>query len=138
MAPGLLPLIGRNDNLRALAPEYIRAQHMLPDGLPVVVGQVQSHGSAGVVVPDLGLVDAVPVAPAGRRLEEVVDGRRDGAVAVRLGVPEGLDKVALFNVGLQAEFSNDLLRREAAAAGTVARGLRLDRRRCRQKGSGHA
>lgn len=126
VAPGLLPLPRRDNDLRALPTQHIGPEDVLPNRLPVVVGQVQAHGRPRVVVPNLGLVDAVPVAAGVLGLEQVVDGRRDGAVALQLSIAEGLGPPALLDVGLQAELVDDLLRREFAAGGQGGLVLRQD------------
>ncbi|KAK4135698.1 AIP3-domain-containing protein [Trichocladium antarcticum] len=121
VALGALPLPRGDDHLGLVALEDIGAQHNLAHAGAVVVGERQGEGRAGVVVPDLGGVDAVPERLADGALEEVVDGGAGGAVAVgRLDqqrVPEGLLEVALLRVGDEAELGDDLL------GGALADGL---------------
>lgn len=82
--------------------EHVGAQDVVPRGRAVVARELQHEGRAGVPVPDLGGVDAMPDGGRVRALEEVVDGRADGAVAGGAGqqrvVAEGLDVVASFHV----------------------------------------
>lgn len=108
--PSPLPLILRDDslgelNLTRLVPEQIVPEDVLPDGRAVIEREVQRQGRAGVPVPDLGGVDAVPVGELVGALQEVVDGGADGPVRARHqgGVPERLVEVPLLAAGRQVE-----------------------------------
>jgi hypothetical protein len=109
-ALGPLPLSGCYDNLRRLPMEDVRAQTRLPRRRAVVQRLRERQRRAGVVVPDLGRVDLVPVRPADGAFEEVVDGGADGAVAARHEgrVAERLNEVALLRIGRQVELGDDL------------------------------
>jgi hypothetical protein len=109
-ALGLLPLPPVNDDLGPLSAEDAGSKSLLSDRLAVVIGQVQVERGAGVVVPDLGDVDAVPDGLADVAFNEVVDGSAGRAVGVASGggVTERLYKVAFLNVGDELEFLNDL------------------------------
>ena len=77
---------------------------------PIVsVGNFQSQGRTGIVVPDFGSIDAMPARPFTARQQEIDGGRRGASTSGR-HFPERLDEVAPFRVGLEAQEPDDFVR----------------------------
>src|SRR5919202_1052322 len=96
------------------------AERMLANALPFRHDAEQQR-RAGVPVPDLDRVDAMPCRAFARR-QQVIDGGAGAAGAVRRRVAEGLTVPAALRMADEAETADNLLRRLAAEIVTHARG----------------
>ena len=83
----------------------VQPEDLLSDSGNAVPG-AQAQGAAGVVVPDLGGVDPVPVRAFACPEQEVDGGPRRSAIG---GGPPRLGEAAAFGVGFESEEFDDLL-----------------------------
>src|SRR5258708_19191008 len=99
-ALGRLPRLSGHDRLRLFAGAEMGTE---PDRTPAaVIGDVQGQRAAGVIMPNLDCIDAVPVRALAVRQQEI-DRRRCGASAgAEAGVAKRLAIVAAF--GMRSQF----------------------------------
>ena len=77
---GRLPGMRRHDRLRRFAGSEVGAE---PDAaLPAVIGDLQRQRAAGVIMPDLHRIDAMPVRALAARQQEIDRGRSRAPVGV--------------------------------------------------------
>src|SRR6266481_6647787 len=77
---GGLPGVRRHDGLWQFAGREIRAEPETP--LPVVIRSLQCQRAAGVIMPDLDRVDAMPVRALAARQQEIVRGGSRTSIGV--------------------------------------------------------
>jgi hypothetical protein len=93
--------VRRHDRLRCFAASEIGAK---PDAAPAApIGDFQGQRVAGVIVPDLHRVDAVPVRALASREKEKDRGGSCATAAIKARVAKCLAIVAAFRVRLQIE-----------------------------------
>ena len=109
-----LPAPGRHDSLGTLARRQIRAEHEAANRSGLGVGDLQHQRRAGVKMPDLGGVDAVPVRAFAARQQEIDRGRR-GPPAPRIpgyarkgGIAKRLAEMAALGMRTQVEQPDDI------------------------------
>src|SRR6202158_4157746 len=100
-----LPRARRHRDLRNLAAGEIGAK--ADDFFLGAVDHRQLQRRAGVIVPDLDRVDAVPVRALAARQQEQ-DRGRSGAAVDRAGIAEGLAVVPAFRMRLEIERTDDI------------------------------
>ena len=97
---------GRHDRLRLLAGRDVGAEPKTP--LPVIVGDLQGQRAAGVIVPDLHRIDAMPVRAFAARQQKIDRGRARAAVGVRAGIAKRLAIMPAFRMRLEFEPRDDV------------------------------
>src|SRR5512147_2143465 len=88
------------------------------------MGNRQGERAAGVVVPDLGGIDAMPVRALAARQQEVDRGRRRAAIAAISRIAKRLAKMATLRMRLEIEPRDDLGGTQARRRGHEKRFLR--------------
>ena len=103
---GGLPRMRWHDRLRHLAGGEIRTE---PDAvLAVAIGDLQLKRAAGVIMPDLRRIDAVPMRPFMARQQEIDRGRQRTSVGAAARIAKGLAIVAAFRMRLQLKPRDDV------------------------------
>src|SRR5208283_4467599 len=93
-----LPGVGGDNGLRAFAGGEIGAEADALDRRAGVERNLELERGAGIMVPGLGGVDAMPMGALAARQQEIDGGRGGAPGAVRL-VAKGLAKMAAFGMG---------------------------------------
>src|SRR6185437_7876107 len=97
--------------LRQLARGEIGAER---DAAPsAVVGDLQGQRVAGIIMPDLDRIDAVPVRALAARQQEIDRGGKGAAIGIAVRVAKRLAVVAAFGMRLELEPRDDVRGRAA-------------------------
>src|SRR5262249_53739031 len=101
-----LPGMRRHHCLRTLAGGEVASENEAFDRAVAACCELELERAAGVIVPDFGGVDAVPVRALATRQQEIDRGRM--RAAVRAGVAVRFHEVAALGMRLEAEQADDL------------------------------
>src|SRR3546814_5757590 len=99
----------RHDALRPLAGGDVGTERQLRHGGAGFCREAEPQGRAGMPVPDLDRIDAVPVRALARLQQEIDRRRARPAGGVGLRITEGLGEIPTFGMRLQAERGDDLV-----------------------------
>src|SRR6202023_898354 len=98
-ALGGLPRLCRHDGLRRLARGEIGAE---PEcARAIAVGDLQLEHAAGMIVPDLDRIDAMPVRTLTPRQQEIDRGGDGSFVRVKAGIAKRLAKMSALGMRLE-------------------------------------
>src|SRR4029078_3881826 len=103
---GGLPGMRRHDRLRLFAGGEVRPEPEAP--LSIVIRDLQRQRGACVIVPDLDVIDAMPVRTLAACQQEIDRGGPRAAVCVGTGIAKRLAIIAAFRMRLQFEPRDDL------------------------------